>query len=315
MTIKLTDAVTVDRRRRPRVGLILALLAVIVVIVVAIAISQQQDKPLAELRIRDQQVSVKTQADFVPGVEGQALEAGNEVRTDDEGQAQVDFFDGSLTRLDASTTFVVKKLEDGPQGRRISLELDAGRTWNRVERLTSSEDRYEVSGGNAVATVRGTTFIADGRQAPIWYYIGQEGETEASAPPDLKFVLGRNDCVRVDEDGMRECTDHEFHALIDDWVRENQGLDALAAATSPTPSPTPTPTATAAGPSRRVRPASTSTPVPDETRRPRVQNTEDPNEDDKQPTDDPPTDDPPTDDPPTDDPPEEDSESTPPPES
>lgn len=232
MSIKLTDVVAVDRRRRPRVGLILAVLAVLSVIVAAVVVSRQQDKPLAELRIRDRQVSVKAQRDFVPGVEGQALDRGDAVRTNEDGQAQVDFFDGSITRLDASTTFVVRELEDGPQGRTISLRLDAGRTWNRVERLTSSEDRYEVSGGNAVATVRGTTFIADGRQAPIWYYIGQEGETEVTAPPDLKFVLGRNECVRVDEDGMRECTDHEFDELMDDWVRENQGLDALSAATS-----------------------------------------------------------------------------------
>lgn len=212
------------RRARIRVVVVLTLAGVAAFI--AAALTVRSEPALGELRVREPSVSVSVQgAGFTPAEEGQRLDVRDAVRTDDSGEAQIDFFDGSLVRLDVGTSLVVRELANAPAGRRIALEIDEGRTWNTVERSTSGGDRFQVRGPNAVASVQGTTFVADGRFAPTWYYLGQDGRTQID-PPDLdSFVLGAGDCVRVDPAQMRECTDHERDALVDDWIRLNQALD------------------------------------------------------------------------------------------
>src|SRR5439155_16104901 len=132
----------------------------------------------------------------------QTLSVGDVVQTDSSGQAQVDYFDGSLTRLDSDTRFVIETLQKGPNGRHISLDVKAGRTWNRVARLTSSNDRYEVHMANAVATVRGTTFIADCRtHAPRCFIIGIEDTTHVKSEDGSELDVSDGDCVELTPDG------------------------------------------------------------------------------------------------------------------
>jgi hypothetical protein len=276
-----------EEPKRPRawiVGFFTAL--VLAVIIVLLILAQKGERSLAELRVRDNKVEVRSEGDFRRGVEGEPLALGDTVRTDEKGQAQVDYFDGSLTRLGSDTTFSIRELQKGPEGRRISLKVDAGRIFNRVEKLTSSKDRFEIAGATAVATVKGTMNFIFSDQAPITYYLGYTGTTIVAFEGSTFELDHKDECVRVDDDGMRRCTKHELAALKGtEFYRENVALEGgelpgrpkLSPTASPSPSPGPP------GPPviRRSRPAvrsSPTTPTPKPTRHPSVQN-HDKNED------------------------------------
>lgn len=278
MTVdELTELATSDDPGRPR-GAVIALLtlAAFTGVIALILLAQRDDRPLAELRVRDDAVDVRSgEEDFRAAVEGEPLQAGDTVRTDSAGQAQIDFFDGSLTRLDTDTTLVIRGLRDDTPGG-VLLTLEAGRTWNRVEPATTAEDRYEVKGVNGTASVVGTTFVSDCRQAPICYYLGIDGETEVTSALEDRFFLGAGDCVRAEESLMRRCSDHEREALTDDWVSENIAVDGgsidtpTLAPLSPSISPSATPATTIRrAPTRRRTPVPARvTPTPRRTPRP-----------------------------------------------
>jgi hypothetical protein len=114
----------VRRVRRVLVGILIA--GVLGAIVSIAVLSRTDDRSLAELRIRDDSVDVRGGGSaFRGGIEGQRLAVGDSIRTNSQGQAQIDYFDGSLTRLDSNTIFVIRELADAPASRRVSLELDA----------------------------------------------------------------------------------------------------------------------------------------------------------------------------------------------
>src|SRR5262249_13069259 len=82
---------------------------------------------------------------------------GDTIRTDATGQAEIDYTEGSLTRLDVNTTFTIVSLTDDQGHRKVKGSLDSGRTWNRTTALTESES-FETSGGGATAAVVGTGY-------------------------------------------------------------------------------------------------------------------------------------------------------------
>jgi hypothetical protein len=292
MSVDELTALVDEEPARPRAWLV-ALVSglVLIAIIVLILLAQRGERALAELRVRDDTVEVKAQGDFRRGVEGQALALGNTVRTDTGGQAQIDYFDGSLTRLGSDTNFVIRELQSGPDGKRIRVKVDAGRIFNRVEKLASSKDRFEMAGATAVATVRGTMNFVFADQAPITYYLGYTGTTIVTFG-DETFVLDKKDeCVRTEPDGMRRCTKHELEALKETtFYRENVALEGGSLPGRPKLSPTASQSASPAPPglgrrSPAVGSASAPTTTPKRTRRPSI---DDPNETDE-PTDEPPT--------------------------
>src|SRR5204862_4242366 len=66
-------------------------------------------KALANLKITADQVSIKRagQSSFVAAKDGQALKQGDTLKTDATGRAEIDYTDGSLTRLAGSTVFTL----------------------------------------------------------------------------------------------------------------------------------------------------------------------------------------------------------------
>lgn len=286
-----------EEQSRSRVVLVGALAVLLVAIVVTLALSRGPQRALAELRVREQGVAVQAgEGQFVQAREGQSLPPGASVRTDETGQAQVDFFNDSLSRIDSASTVHLRELSTGPAV--VGIEIDAGRIWSRVSELSGGE-RFEVRGGPATATVLGTSFLVDGRQAPTtWYYIGQSGETTVETGAGETFTLGEDDCLRVDDDEARTCSDHEFDALMDEWVLENQAYDEvplhLDASPSPSVSPTPSPGPAVVRPSIERAPARPpqATAEPRATRTPRPPRTPDPAEEEEEETPPPETPDP-----------------------
>lgn len=116
---------------------------------------------LAHLTVKTKGVAVKKSGTnkFVLAKKGAKtnLKAGDTVRTNGNGTAEVKYFDGSLTRLDVGTTFVITRLSNKKGVRHIESRVNAGKTWNRVKKLSGSET-FAQEGNGATAAVQGTGF-------------------------------------------------------------------------------------------------------------------------------------------------------------
>jgi hypothetical protein len=115
---------------------------------------------LANLKITDQQVSIKKNgaSNFVTAKNGQALHQGDTIKTDASGRAEIDYTDGSLTRLAGSTVFTLSKLTNEKGGRQTQGTLSVGETWNRAAKV-SETGSFEVKAGGTTAAVEGTAFV------------------------------------------------------------------------------------------------------------------------------------------------------------
>jgi hypothetical protein len=234
-----------------------ALACVVVVAVVAIVSRSSSGAP-AQLRVRGDAISVKHgSSDFRAAQEGEDLRAGDEVRSNASGRAQIEFFDSSVVRIDGDTHLALRRVVDDASLRDIALEVTGGRTWNRVSELTSDRDRFEVRMPNAVARVRGTTFMVDCRQQVTCYVVGFDGRTELESTTGAEEVVGDGDCVRVAADGLSTC-DEKSLGLLDAWVNENladdQQLALRRAPSTPRATPEETSDATLAPVPQLTRP-------------------------------------------------------------
>jgi hypothetical protein len=116
---------------------------------------------LANLKITADNVQVKQKgkSSFVDAKEGMALKQGDTVKTDASGLAEIDYTDGSITRLANSTVFTISKLTNEKGGRQTQGTLSVGETWNRAAKV-SETGSFEVKAGGTTAAVEGTAFVA-----------------------------------------------------------------------------------------------------------------------------------------------------------
>lgn len=115
---------------------------------------------LANLKITESNVQVKLKGKtaFEAAKDGQALKQGDTIKTDAGGRAEIDYTDGSLTRLSGSTVFTISKLTDEKGGRQTQGTLSVGETWNRAAKV-SETGSFEVKAGGTTAAVEGTAFV------------------------------------------------------------------------------------------------------------------------------------------------------------
>lgn len=115
----------------------------------------------AALQIISTPVDVDTNnsAGFHTATPGQELNAGNSVRTGDQGHAAIQFPDGSYVRMSPNTTVTVTAAQLSHDGslQSASLAQKAGRTFSNVQHLVSGAS-FQVGGHSVNASVRGTQF-------------------------------------------------------------------------------------------------------------------------------------------------------------
>jgi len=182
----------------------------------------------AALKIIHAATDVRLQAagNFVSGQGGESLTAGNTVRTDLAGFAELDYPDGSLTRLSGSTTFTLTKLVNSAGTRQVGVKLDAGKTWNRVQKVTASGG-FSVSTPNAVATVEGTTFALTCLLDGTCTFVLIEGTLKIVTSSGQTITLTSGQKLTVGPDGTPgQPTVLTTEDLSDPWITTNQALDA-----------------------------------------------------------------------------------------
>ena len=151
--------------------------------------------------------------------------AGDRIRTNSLGFAEIRYHEGALTRIDGDSDFEIVELGDDAGGS-VRTRLNAGRTWNRVERVAGAEQAFEVQTSVAAATVRGTAFV-------VWCFgpgrcrvMVLEGSVSVRAPDGSSVDVGGDEMVEVTDAGIGPVQPiPPDGAGAGEWIDRNNAFD------------------------------------------------------------------------------------------
>jgi hypothetical protein len=193
---------------------------------------------LATVTVQSPVVYLKTagRRRFTRARNGVTLRHGDAIRTGPTGKAEVDYTDGSLTRLGPSTEFTVVRLTDKRGGRQTRGELRVGEAWNRVAKLSATSS-FEIRAGHATAAVEGTAFAVECTTRNDCEFIDIVDDVDLHIDRSIKtrtrnIVLGPDTDVVVDVvahhklgEPIRESTLSFDDANNDAWIVQNIASD------------------------------------------------------------------------------------------
>ena len=210
---------------------VLALLSIGAVLIFSDGIASA--KQIATLRLLGGEVAVQHGDDALePGEEGESLREGDIVRTGPDGRAAIEYFDGSLTRLDYDATFSLVTLETLRNPARSTVILGgqtAGNSYNRIAELADAGSRFEIETPTATASVRGTDYalLVDEGSTRIAVVEGLVTASGASGSVDVSagkmVVVGAGGAIGAVQDISQELVDSDWFAFNQcelDGVRE-----------------------------------------------------------------------------------------------
>ena len=217
--------------RRFALGALALVVAVPIVGVLLFRGAGESGDPSAVLDVVEELVEHSTGGEYRTATDGDVVEVGHSVRTDDAGAARLDYADGSLARLGPDTEFTLVALDQGAGERQVRAELEVGETWHRVVDLSGSDDEpdgsYEVQTAVATAAVRGTGFAVVCLVRDVCTFTVAEGEVEVTGLDGESVVLGPGGrlTVTAGEVGTAEQLSPD-ELRSDPWIEENLDLDA-----------------------------------------------------------------------------------------
>ena len=190
-------------------------------------------KQFATLRLLGGEVAVQHGDDALqPGEEGESLLEGDIVRTGSDGRAAIEYFDGSLTRLDYDARFLLVTLETLRNPAESTVILGgqtAGNSYNRIAELSDAGSRFVVETPTATASVRGTVYalLVDEGSTKIAVVEGLVTASGATGSVDVSagkmVVVGPGGAIGAVQDISQELVDSDWFAFNQcelDGVRE-----------------------------------------------------------------------------------------------
>jgi hypothetical protein len=136
-------------------------------------------------------------ASWIEAQAGMSLEAGDSIKTGDDSNAEITFFDGSTIELQAGTEIEITSLDisTGTGSTTIILEQTIGNTISRVTKILDPASRYEVETPTGVAGVRGSVMQVYVIEDGTTWAINLEGDVWAAAQGvELQVPEGRQ-CI------------------------------------------------------------------------------------------------------------------------
>lgn len=183
------------------------------------------DEALATVQVTKGPVEVRPPGgafDLVRETAG--VSPGTGVRTGQDALAEIEYFDGSLSRIGPSTTYEVVELERAPGRTVVVGKLDIGETFHDVKELTGSGSRFEVRESNAIAAVRGTRFAARCLPPLPCGIAVVEGFVVVTGSSGQPVSVEAGNRVTIDDAGLlSEVTEI---SPDDAWINQNRDLNA-----------------------------------------------------------------------------------------
>ena len=193
--------------------------------------TSKQLPTLATLKIQQAKVSIAHKGKkFAIAKNGQVLRQGDSLRTDAAGKAEIDYTDGSLTRLGPSTVFTITKLTNKRGGRQTQGTLDVGQTWNRAAKV-SETGSFEVKAGGTTAAVEGTAFAfvcAVQGSGKVCTIIDVVDNVKVTTPDGTTVIMLPATSVEEINDLLGKLILLSYQDLLNNpFIVQNLGLDQL----------------------------------------------------------------------------------------
>lgn len=146
----------------------------------------------------------------------QAVKVGDTIRTDKVGEARVDYFDGSVTRVDSGTAFKVIDLVDRRDRKTIAGKITGGRITNEVQAVRGSRDRFEIRTPHAWIVAEDAVNVIDCRATPSCTVIGITDVTEITIDGGKEHLLEAGECLTIDGEGEAHACKYPKRQLCSD---------------------------------------------------------------------------------------------------
>lgn len=176
------------------------------------------------------------------------LKQGNIIKTGENSQVELTYFNGDVVRLSANSELQLEGREEG-QGQ---PKLNKGNLWSNIKKLSNSEPRFQVKTSVATAAVRGTTFLVSVQDSSASIHllegkidVGPNQPTSNKAkeatwgPPveiegpkevtlDEWISLDPGQMIEVNWDGSYRASEFKTINNVDPrWLKMNQDRDKL----------------------------------------------------------------------------------------
>lgn len=171
----------------------------------------------------------------------QALHEGDDIVAGSDAVAEVEHFDGSLTRLDAGATAALQRIADPTGQAHLVLDLGPGASWHRTSPLRARGSKYEARTPAASALARSASFVVRRHDDGSGWFAALSGTVIVRGRAGGMVVLRAGETVSAAPDGsLAEVADRGVRSLAtDEWVAVNAVLDADGHAVEPRPQPAP----------------------------------------------------------------------------
>ena len=219
---------TPNKKLRLIIPLIVIICVIGLVWIFFLSESAKADEPKAQLVIESGTVQVKHAGEsWTIAEDSMNLFESDSIKTGENSSATIILFKSSVIRLDSNTEVTIKKLINDEEEKGVTIQQNAGRTWNTVTQV-SGMDNYDVETPTAVASVRGTSFdyyilsngsiIINVASGIVNITIFKNGEVihTIEVPETLAVII---DPYNLDE------PPETYSYTEDDWIRENLGKD------------------------------------------------------------------------------------------
>ena len=113
---------------------------------------------------------------WIPATKGMVLSEGDIVQTKTGSKVVIKLDDGSVNQLTSLSTLTIEKLDRSLRGKNTGMDVEVGKSWNKVKKLNVERDKFNVGTPTAVAGVRGTYFSTEVEQSADSTFDVFEGE-------------------------------------------------------------------------------------------------------------------------------------------
>jgi hypothetical protein len=172
-----------------KIGLALALVAGFFVVYAMNLTALSTRRATVESMSGTVEVKKNGTSKWVAASKGMVLNEGDIVRTKSGSKVVIKLDDGSINQLTSLSTLTIQKLNRSLRGKDTGMDVEVGKSWNKVKKLDVARDKFNVGTPTAVAGVRGTYFSTEVEQSTDSTFDVFEGEVAVHQRNDPAYQV------------------------------------------------------------------------------------------------------------------------------
>ncbi len=150
---------------------------------------------------------------------GMVLEPGDMIKTGDDSNAEITFFEGSVLELKAGSQIqvILTQVSRDTGSTTILLKQEIGKTISRVNKLSDTASRYEIETPAGVAAVRGSV---------MFVYVDENGVTQVTNNQGIIFAIAQGVELKIRKNRTAIIVPGKPPVLVEeDEEEEDEGPD------------------------------------------------------------------------------------------